>query len=548
MKGKFLGLDSSTQGLTAVVIDRKTGETLLYQVRYQDRLPWYGTTNGFYDLGTRVFHSSPLMWTEALDIMFSDLRALGLDLKEILAISGSGQQHGTVYLNARGGEVLESLSPEKSLAKQLREVFSRETSPIWMDSSTEVECEEIREALGGMGRTIEQTGSDTFERFAGPQIRAFYRREPSAYGRTRDIALVSSFMASLLKGGIAPIDPGDGAGMSLMGIQVKTWLEEAVSATAPGLIRKLPPLRPSDTFIGLLADYFVRRYGFRPTTELFCWSGDNPNSLIGTGLINPGQITISLGTSDTLFAYMKDLKIDPNGEGHVFGAPTGDYKAMIVFKNASLAREKLRDRYAQGEDWGPFSEALRRTPVGNRGQIMLPYFEAEIVPRVNQPRVYRYGGLNETEGSANIRALVEAQMMSMYIHSRWIEEDIQEIHATGGASRNPEILRVMSDVFGARVKVYQISNSAALGAAIRAAHAYLNRHGEQTSWEDLVDQFVIPVPGSEVEPIQENHAAYQRLTAIYKTCEDHALKDGPDPDNLIESFRGSRDSCSGGDK
>jgi xylulokinase len=540
MGAKFLGLDSSTQGLTAVLIDVETGDTQFHQVRYDERLPWYETTNGFHDLGNGVVCSSPLMWAEALDLMFSDLWAQGVDLSEIRAISGSGQQHGSVYWNSEGRVSLEGLVPDVPLAEQLRGSFARESSPIWMDSSTEEECAEIREALGGTQRTAELTGSDAFERFTGPQIRAFYKREPDRYAQTTDIGLVSSYMASLLKGGIAPIDPGDGAGMVLMDVTAKTWLLEALAATAPGLERKLPPILPSSCFVGPIGSHLVQRYHFSPATELFCWSGDNPNSLIGTGLIKPGQITISLGTSDTLFAYMVKLRTDPSGEGHVLGAPTGDYMAMSVFKNASLARERLREQYGlgTGDDWKGFSDALRNTPAGNEGRIMLPYFDAEIVPRVNRPRVHRYGGLDEADGPSNVRALVEAQMMSMVLHSRWIGETPQEVHATGGASRNAEVLRIVADVLGATVKVYQVSNSAALGAAIRAAHAYENRHGRPIAWERLTQEFVVPVPDGQVTAIPEHQAIYEKLVPLYKACEDHALRGGPDPAERIKAFRG----------
>jgi xylulokinase len=119
-----------------------------------------------------------------------------------------------------------TLDPQKSLVENLRGVFARKTSPIWMDSSTATECAEIRKKLGGIKYTASRTGSDAFERFTGPQIRKFYKTEPDdAYKKTSSIALVSSFMASLLAGKIAPIDFGDGAGMNLMDIRKKvgTW-------------------------------------------------------------------------------------------------------------------------------------------------------------------------------------------------------------------------------------------------------------------------------------------------------------------------------------
>ncbi len=66
-------------------------------------------------------------------------------------------------------------------------------------------------------------------------------------------------MASLLSGKIAPIDFGDGAGMNLMDIRKKNWNHDALKATAPGLVKKLPPLADSGHVIGPVSAYFVRQ-------------------------------------------------------------------------------------------------------------------------------------------------------------------------------------------------------------------------------------------------------------------------------------------------
>ena len=123
------------------------------------------------------------MWAEALDRLFAEMKKDGVALGQILAISGSGQQHGSVYLNDRAAECAGETGPAKTLVENLHGVFSRKTSPIWMDSSTAAECAEIRKKLGGIKATAKATGSDTFERFTGPQIRKFYKTEPEAYAK-----------------------------------------------------------------------------------------------------------------------------------------------------------------------------------------------------------------------------------------------------------------------------------------------------------------------------------------------------------------------------
>jgi xylulokinase len=417
-------------------------------------------------------------------------------------------------------EVLAGLDPGRDLCDQLRLVLARETSPVWMDSSTEEDCRAIRDALGGDRATAEATGSTTFERFTGPQIRKFAREEPDAYARSAHVALVSSFMASVLAGRIAPIDHGDGAGMNLMDIRRRAWHPGAADATAPGLIARLPPLAPSWRVIGGISPYFVQRYGLGPQAKAVVWSGDNPNSVIGLGLVRPGMVAISLGTSDTYFGVMADCRTDPQGEGHVFGSPTGDYMTLICFKNGSLARERVRDAYQL--DWGGFSQALRSTPPGNGGAIMLPYFEPEIVPHVLEPGVRRFG-LDASEPGANCRAVVEAQMLSMRLHSAWMGEPPERIYATGGASTNAEILQIMADVHQCPVQRSDTANSAALGAALRAAHAWGLDEGQAVDWPDVVAGLADPVPGFAVHHRPETAAVYARMIEAYAARERSAV-------------------------
>ena len=270
-----------------------------------------------------------------------------------------------------------------------------------MDSSTTKQCAEIRQKLGGIRATAQTTGSDTFERFTGPQIRKFYQTQPAAYQKTAHIALVSSFMASLLAGKIAPIDYGDGAGMNLMDLHRKTWHAGALKATAPGLAKKLPPLAAAGRVIGKVSAYFVRKYGLNPEALATVWTGDNPASVLGLGLVKPGQVAISLGTSDTFFGTMSRCRTDAQGEGHVFGSPAGDYMTLICFKNGSLAREKIRETYGL-KDWAAFGEVLATTKPRKNAGILLPWFEAEIVPRVNRPGLHRFD-LDEQDAAANWR-------------------------------------------------------------------------------------------------------------------------------------------------
>ncbi len=519
-----LGLDSSTQSLSAVIIDLDTRKVVYEKSLNFDRsLPGYKTQNGVLPNSNRlVKHSSPLLWAEALDLLFAQMKRDGVALGDILAISGSGQQHGSVYLNATAPAALKNLDPGKSLVENLRGIFTRLTSPIWMDSSTAVECAEIRKKLGGIKATATKVGSDTFERFTGPQIRKFAKTEPAAYAKTAQIALVSSFLASLLAGKIAPIDFGDGAGMNLMDIRKKSWHPAALRATAPNLKRKLPPLAPSGKAIGPVSKYFVKKYGLNPKALATVWTGDNPASIIGLGLIKPGQVAISLGTSDTFFGSMQRCRTDARGEGHVFGSPAGGYMTLICFKNGSLAREKIREHYKLA-DWKQFGRLLAKTKPGNNGAILLPWFDAEIVPRVNRPGIHRFD-LSENDAAANCRAIFEAQALSMRLHSGWMRVSPKRLFATGGASNDPGLLQILANVMNCRVLRIEVSKSAALGAALQAAHGWLTAAGKKPKWENIVADFCRPIPGSEILPDKKAAKIYTAMLKKYAACEAKGLK------------------------
>jgi len=494
----YAGFDCSTQSLSVVVIDvagSKCDVVHRDSLTFDDDLPTFKTKHGVsIDGPNGLVHTSPLLWATALEVLLGRL-AHAIDVSRLRAISGSAQQHGSVYCGA---------TPH---------FLTRLTSPIWMDSSTARECADIESALGGGASLAQLTGSRAFPRFTGPQIRKFAREDPQAYDRTQQVHLVSSYLASLLIDEHAPIDHPDGSGMNLMDIRTCRWADRALEATSPRLREKLPPLVPSSTIVGRLAERWRRRFAL-PPVKVAAWSGDNPCSLVGSGLVAEGQLGISLGTSDTIFGPMREPRMSRDGTGHVFASPTGDYMGITVFRNGSLARERIRDRF--GLDWNGFSAALRATPAGNDDAMLLPWFEAEITPPVHCARPVEIG-FQDQRPERYVRAIVEAQMMALAVHSRWMGVAPRTIYATGGAAANREILQVMADVFGAAVYRSESTDSAAAGAALRAWQA-----DSGLPWADVTAPFARP-SGHAIEPVAGHVTLYEALQARYTALERAAL-------------------------
>lgn len=485
----FLGFDSSTQSLKATVLDANLNIVHSDIVNFDSELPRYKTKDGVYrdpSVNGRIV-SPTLMWVEAFELMLQRLSSK-LDFGKIVAVSGSGQQHGSVYWKTGSSTKLSALDPKKPLVDQLGDAFSTKESPVWMDSSTTEQCKAIEKAVGGALELSRITGSRGYERYTGPQIRRIFETQPEVYNNTERISLVSSFVASLLIGAYACIDETDGAGMNLMDIKQRAWSKIALQATAPGLEEKLGTLAPAHAVAGVIAPYFVERFHFNKNCLVVQWSGDNPNSLAGLTLNTPGDLAISLGTSDTVFGITNDPQ--PSLEGHAFPNPVDpkSYMVMLCYKNGSLTREDVRNQCAD-KSWEVFAKFLQQTSPLNGGKIGFYYKEYEILPPL-PVGFHRYvlenftgdtlDGISEREVDkfdppSEVRALIEGQLLSLRGHAErfGMPSPPKRIIATGGASANQSILNTVAAIFGCNVYTVQRPDSASLGAALRAAHGWL---------------------------------------------------------------------------
>lgn len=263
----------------------------------------------------------------------------------------------------------------------------------------------------------------------------------------------------------APIDFSDGCGMNLLNISTRSWDEQLLIATAPNLREKLGEPVHSASKIGFVSKFWSKKYGFSKDCEIFAFSGDNPCSLIGLGLNASGDIGISLGTSDVLFAVTNN-PIPNADEGSILIHPEDEnaYMLMLVYKNGDPARKYIRDHiHLNDNDWSKFDKCILNTQIGNSGNISFYYIETEITPNISKTGILKFDQNDEllkesTLNEYDCRGLIESKVrfftsMIIYIqyyllffrekvlsykyHAKLLGLDkINSIVVTGGSSVN----------------------------------------------------------------------------------------------------------------
>lgn len=514
--GMYLGFDFSTQQIKVIAVNEDSKVLHEAAVKFDTDLPEFKTQGGAHIHDDKVTVTAPtLMWVKALDLLLDQVKTSGFDFSKVLAISGAGQQHGSVYWKTGAQNTLRQLDPVKPLHQQLQDSFSVADSPIWMDASTTTQCQQLETAVGGPMRLAEITGARGFERYTGNQIMKISQTQPDAYSKTERISLVSSFAATLFCGDYAPIDYSDGSGMNLLDIVNKSWSQECLKACGENLAEKLGEPVPSHSVVGKISKYFVDRYGFSPACQVVAFTGDNPASLAGLAP-REGDAIVSLGTSDTVFLWLNEQKAGL--EGHIFVNPIDpmDYMALVCFKNGSLTRERIQKECASGS-WNTFSSCLTSTPMGNNGNIGIYFDTTEIQPLAMGTSRFNSNGekVESFSPDVEVRAVLESQFLArrMYAELRGMSVGPQtRVLATGGASSNKAILQVLSDVFNAPVYVTDVPNSAALGGCYRAKHGVTGMN-----FSEVVKGH--PEPVCVATPTKGSAEIYQRLSDRYKALE-----------------------------
>jgi len=492
----YVGVDSGTQGTRALVMD--AGGRVLAKASSPHAMI-AGLHPGHMEQRPEDWWSATV---EAVRTCLADPR---VDSSSVRAIGVSGQQHGLVPLDA-GGRVIR---PAK----------------LWNDTSTAAEAQAIIDGLGGLKRVIDLVGNGVPPGFTAPKILWLKTHEPGNYRRLSTVLLPHDYLNFRLTG-VRTMEYGDASGTALMDVKSRRWSREAVEAIDPGLMGKLPRLRPSDEPAGRLSAAASEELGLSRGVLVSAGGGDNMMGAIGTGNTKPGVVTVSLGTSGTVYAFSEEPVVDPLGEVAAFCDSTNHWLPLVCTMNVTVATDLARKAFSLSYEG--LEEAVESVPAGSDGLLFLPYLTGERTPNIPNGRGVLYGlTTGNYEPRHMARATVEGVTLGLnYGLNRLRELGVNptEIRLTGGGARNRAWRKVAADVFDAEAVTLAEDEGAAYGAAIQAMWCHRRAEGENVDIRGITDELVRLDVGSRVKPDRANADRYKEIQSQH--------------DALMEALRG----------
>jgi xylulokinase len=441
--GLYLGIDCGTQGTKALLLDAQSGQVL--------------------GLGaaSHVMHSGangrreqdPGAWLQALQTATAQaLAEAGVDGRQVVGIGVSGQQHGLVLLDAEG--------------RVLRD------AKLWCDTESTPQNDSLLQSLGGPTGSLARLGLAIAPGYTVSKLLWTREHFPELFARIEHILLPHDYLNYWLTGRYCS-EYGDASGTGYFNIRTRQWDTELLHQIDPGgrLVRALPPLLEADQPVGRLRPEVAAQLGLNPAAIVSSGGGDNMLGAIGTHNIQPGSLTMSLGSSGTIYAFSAEPLVSPEPSVAAFCSSSGGWLPLICTMNLTNVTGAVRELFDL--DLAAFNRQVHSAPIGAGNVLMLPFLNGERVPNLPHAtgRFIGLDSLNLTQANF-CRAAVEGTTFGLRYGLDLLRDaglPCQTIRLIGGGAKSPVWRQIVADVMNAPVICPEQTEAAALGAAIQAA-------------------------------------------------------------------------------
>ena len=437
----LLGIDLSTTGAKALLVDSE-GRVI-------------GSATTPLSLSTPYplwSEQEPREWWEAttksIARVLAEANAAG---ESIAAIGLTGQMHGLVVLDEKG----EVLRP----------------AILWNDQRCGAECDDIR-ARVSLERLVQITGNNALTGFTAPKILWLAKHEPEIYRRVRHVLLPKDYIRYKLTGVLA-MDKADGSGTMLFDLRQRDWSSDLLDTL------NIPREWLPTTFEGHETTSEVSKEaadltGLRAGTPVVAGGGDQAAGAVGVGVVRPGTMAVTLGTSGVVFAATESPLIEPAGRLHAFcHAVAGRWHLMGVMLSAAGSLQWYHDKFARERSFAEIVAEAAEVPAGSEGLLFLPYLSGERTPHPDPLARGAWIGLTSRHGQAHLtRSILEGVAFGLKDIFCLMKDaglaSVDQIRLSGGGAKSSLWRQILADIFAAELVTVNTTEGAAFGAALLA--------------------------------------------------------------------------------
>lgn len=456
----FIGADIGTSSTKAVAVDRAGRVVAQASASYDFDRPQPGWSE-----------QDPSVWWKATCQAMRSICA-HIDPRSIQGVGLSGQMHGSVFLDAAAIE-----------DAGRREIRAIRPALMWNDQRTAVECDEIARAVGGVEALVRVAGNAPLTGFTLPKILWLRSHEPHHFARTSAFCMPKDFVRLCLTGSLGS-EVGDAAGTLLFDVDRRAWSAD--------LARKLgidphilPPVSESGAIVGKVLPWAGEQTGIPDGTPVIAGSGDNQCGGVGAGVVEPGVLLLTLGTSGVVYAHspqpLKDLGGPTPGRVHTMCSATGDAQRRGAWTitgcmlSAAGSLEWARAVLAPGASFDDLMNEAAGVAPGSDGLLFMPHLTGERCPYADPQARGGWFGFSRSHTRAHlVRSVVEGVCLGMaqvldLVTSLGIEA--RQVRIGGGGARSALWRQILADCIGHEVVTVDNDEGPAFGAALLAGSA-----------------------------------------------------------------------------
>ncbi|NMM62720.1 xylulokinase [Clostridium sp. P21] len=481
----FLGIDLGTSSVKLIIMNEKGNILQSVSKDYNISYPKVGWAE----------QNPEDWWNSTKDGIKELINNHNINAKDIAGISFSGQMHGLVILDKENKILLPAI--------------------LWCDQRTQKQCDYLNKEFG-QDKLSMYTGNMALTGFTLPKMLWVKENKPYIYSKIAHIMLPKDYISFKLTG-VFVSDVSDASGTIMFDVKNRRWSKEMIDLLE---IKEdvLPKVYESYEVIGNVSFAASKETGLLTDTKVIAGAGDQAAGAVGTGTVNSGVLSVTLGTSGVVFASNEKFYADKKNRLHSFCHANGKWHQMGVILSAALSLKWWIDEINVDTSKNAFEKLLleaENSPVGSNKLFFLPYLIGERTPYNDPYAKGSFIGLNVTHKRGDMtRAILEGVSFALRNSLEILKNlnvDMKEIRINGGGSDSKLWRQIIADIFNLDVSIVSSKEGSAYGAAILAAVGCRFFNSVDEACSKLIRTT------DKIEPIRENVEKYNKLYKIYSS-------------------------------